>query len=134
PPRVTPLFCVGLDQAGVLCNATFRNPYLSRRTAPAHVDESDGNVKFLVQAASEIISHSTKACNALRSRNLPRPLSHRLRVVGPCLGNVEQPNSRNVRGGNIFATVSGCGHAPFHIRLAGTNPDLTYHDVVQCKL
>src|SRR5690606_33275820 len=83
PPRVTPLFCVGLDQAGVLCNATFRNPYLSRRTAPAHVDESDGNVKFLVQAASEIISHSTKACNALRSRNLPRPLSHRLRVVGP---------------------------------------------------
>ena len=138
-----PLWCSGCAaddrigevlQSGHLLEADWWSPGFDSCAAPGRIHESDGNFEFLAQAAGHVVAAGGEVAGGFRRANLPCGIEA---ILGNCSGNERNFDVANPvvgRRGDFCGGISTDGNGPFHVGLAGTQPDFADEDILQHEL
>ena len=106
-------------------------PGLGFGAAPCTVDEADRHIQRLAQTPAEKVGHGAEIAYRFRISFSPGTLAIRLRLRGAPPRYGEQAELRIRRCSDFRFGVAGFAHGKFHIRLAGTEPDLADEHIFQ---
>ena len=110
-----------------------RRPGFNTRSAPTGIHQPDRHVQLQMQASPEVIRHRRKAPRGSRATDLPRPFRVRAGQKGRDPRNRHKPYGGIVGCGNLRRRVRRPLNGPLHVGLAGTEPYLADHHVLNCN-
>lgn len=110
------------------------DPGFDGRAAPGTIDETHGDFGFLVNVFSEVVEDGREAWDVLGRAVFPGRLDVGLRGILLNLGNVEEADLGVLGLLNEFLFLFGLGEVPFHVGLAGSDPDIADEDVGKGEL
>src|SRR5690606_26450263 len=102
----------------------FVHPGLECAAAPGAVDDADGRIQRAVQGDGEVAGDGAEFAGAFRGGGRPAAVGGGEGDGGGVALDVEVADEREAGGGDFFPGIGGVAEGPFHVGLAGGEPDL----------